>query len=324
MGKVWFEQRGFPAVVQRSGAALAHVPYWGPPLQISARLIVTVHDVIPLSLPIYQGGLAGRLYTSLVTAAARGAAHLIGDSDFSRNEILARIEHITLQAVSAIPLAAAPEMHARLGAEHDEAIREKYGLPDSYVLYIGGFDVRKNLRALLAAYTYVKSALADEFPLILDGKAPNADKWGTPRFPNLPAEIERLELGDVVRLIGPVAEADKPGLYRMARAAAFPSRYEGFGLGVLEAMACGTPVIAANATSIPEVAGDAAYLIDPLDSRALGGALIAVLTDDPLHDHLRNEGLARATHFNWLRTAEQTLAVYRQVAALPEPAQRLR
>ncbi len=313
LAKVWFEQRGYPAAVRKSGAEIAHVPYWGPPLSSSARLVITVHDVIPLVMPIYQGGFGARLYTSLVTAGAKGAAHLITDSEFSRSEIGAWIG-FPPEYTTAIPLAAAPDMHPRIGIERDPQIREKYNLPDSYALYLGGFDIRKNLKALIAAYTYLKAAsLTDEYPLILAGKLPTT--WGSARFPDVPAEIARLELGDAIRFIGPVDEADKPGVYRMARATIVPSFYEGFGLTPLESMACGTPVVAANASSIPEVTSDAAYLVDPNDSRAMGGAIIAVLIQDPLHEQLRNEGLARATNFSWIKTAQQTLDVYRSVAA---------
>jgi glycosyltransferase involved in cell wall biosynthesis len=198
-----------------------------------------------------------------------------------------------------------------LGAERDTEIRVKYALPEAYALYLGGFDVRKNVRALIAAYTYVGPSVGEEYPLVLVGKPP--EQWGTPRFPDLKAEIAaRPELGQWIRWIGPVDEADKPSVYRMARAFCFPSRYEGFGFGPLEAMACGTPVIAANASSVPELVGEAAYLVDPDDSRALGGAIIAVMIQDDLRESLRNLGLARATAFSWARTARETLAVYQQ------------
>ncbi|MCC7208464.1 MAG: glycosyltransferase, partial [Anaerolineae bacterium] len=119
-GKVYFEQRGFPAAVGRLGADIAHVPYWAGPLRSPARLIITVHDVIPLSLPVYQGGIGARLYFSLVSATARGASHLITDSEFSRGEIVARIG-VPGDRVTAIPLACAPEFHPRTGAERDPA-----------------------------------------------------------------------------------------------------------------------------------------------------------------------------------------------------------
>jgi glycosyltransferase involved in cell wall biosynthesis len=311
-GKVLFEQQSFPDAAGKIGADIAHVPYWAAPLSSRVPLVVTIHDVIPLSMPVYQGGLGAKLYFSLVTASAKGVAHIITDSEFSRAEI---IEHIGFPAeyITAIPLAADPALHPRMGAERDPQIREKYNLPEQYAVYMGGFDVRKNLRALLAAYTYVGPSAGEDYPLVLAGKTPA--KWGTPRFPDLPAEIVRLGIGEYIRWIGPVDEADKPGIYRMARAAIFPSRYEGFGLGPLEAMACGTPTIAADASSIPEVVGEGAYLVDPDDSRKMGGAIIATLIQDDLRESLRNLGLARATNFSWQRTARETLAVYQQVIA---------
>ena len=316
LGKVIFEQRAYPGAVGRLGADIAHVPYWGGPLASPARLVVTVHDVIPLSMPVYQGGVGGRLYFSLVSASARGAGHLITDSEFSRQEI---IEYIGYPAeyITAIPLAVGPEFHPRLGAERDPEIRARLNLPEEgYALYLGGYDVRKNLRALLAAYTYVGPSVGEQYPLVLAGKRPPAS--GSARFPDLQAEIARRPgLEQWVRWIGPVDEADKPGLYRMARVFVFPSRYEGFGLGPLEAMACGTPVVAADATSIPEVVGDSAYLVDPDDSRKLAGAIIATLIQDDLHQALRNAGLARASHFTWERTARETFRVYEQVMARP-------
>ncbi len=312
IGKVLFEQQGFPAAAGRIGADIAHVPYWGGPLSSPARLVITVHDVIPLSMPVYQGSIAARLYFSLVTATAKGAAHIITDSEFSRQEIVERIG-FPAELITAVPLAATPDLHPRIGAERDSQIREKYGLPEQYVLYMGGFDVRKNLRALLAAYTFVGPSTGEEYPLVLAGKEPR--QWGAPRFPDLHAEIGKLGIGEYVRWIGPVDEADKPGVYRMARVSVFPSRYEGFGLGPLESMAAGTPVVAANASSIPEVVGDGAYLVDPDDSRTMGGAIIATLIQEDLRESLRNLGLARASNFSWQRTARETLEVYRQVMA---------
>jgi glycosyltransferase involved in cell wall biosynthesis len=312
VGKVLFEQQSFPDAAGKIGADIAHVPYWAAPLSSTIPLVVTIHDVIPLSMPVYQSGLGAKLYFSLVTASAKGVAHIITDSEFSRGEIVEQIG-FPQEYITAIPLAVDPALHPRIGAERDPQIREKYDLPEQYAVYIGGYDVRKNLRALLSAYTYVGPPAGEEYPLVLGGRIPS--QWGTPRFPDLPAEIERLGIGEYIRWIGPVEEADKPGVYRMARAAIFPSRYEGFGLGPLEAMACGTPTIAADASSIPEVVGDGAYLVDPDDSRKMGGAIIATLIQDDLRESLRNLGLARATNFSWQRTARETLAVYQQVIA---------
>jgi glycosyltransferase involved in cell wall biosynthesis len=311
IGKVLFEQQSYPTAVKRLNADIAHVPYWGAPLQSSARLVITIHDVIPLSLPEYSSGLAARFYFSLVTASAKGAVQILTDSEFSRVEIINRIG-ISPEMVTTIHLGVTPEFHPRMGAERDPQIRTKYNLPEQYVLYMGGFDIRKNVLALLNAYTFVGPSAGEDYPLVLAGKHP---QWGSPRFPDLPAAIEKLGIAEYIRWTGPVDEADKPGLYRMASTFVFPSRYEGFGLGPLEAMASGTVVIAADSSSIPEVVGDGAYLVDPNDSRKMGGAIIASLIQNDLREHLRNQGLARASNFSWQRTARETLAAYREVAS---------
>lgn len=315
MGKLLFEQNAFPAAAAQVGADIAHVPYWAAPLRSPMRLIVTIHDVIPLSMPVYQGGLAARLYFSLVTATANGAGWVITDSEFSRQEIAQRIG-IPLDRITAIPLAHSPECHPRLGSERDGEIRQRYALPEDYTLYMGSFDIRKNVEELLAAYTYVGPSVGDEHLLVLAGRQPS--QWGTARFPDLPAMIHEYGIEAYVRWIGAPEERDKPAIYRMARTFVYPSRHEGFGLQPLEAMACGTPVVAADASSIPEVVGDAAYLVSPDDARKLGGAILATLLQNDLHESLRNHGLARATNFSWQRTARETLAVYQRVLSASE------
>jgi glycosyltransferase involved in cell wall biosynthesis len=137
--------------------------------------------------------------------------------------------------------------------------------------------------------------------------------WGTDRFPDLPTYVDQLAIGDYSRWLGEVDEADKPSLYRLATVVVFPSHYEGFGLPPLEAMACGTPVVACEASSVPEIVGDAAFLVDPDNARAMGGAILSILLQEPLANQLSNVGLSRATTFSWRKTAEQTLEVYRNV-----------
>jgi glycosyltransferase involved in cell wall biosynthesis len=315
-GKVWFEQRIFPQMVAHVGADIAHVPYWGPPLSSPAPLVTSILDVIPLAIPDYARGMRARLYTSLVSAAARGSAHTLTLSQAAKADI---VKHLGLPPDSITPtyLAADEVFHPRLGAERDAAVRAKYNLPDQFVLYLGGFDVRKQVNDLLLAYTYVGQAEGENIPLVLAGKPP---AWGSGVFPDLPAYAAELKITDYVRWIGFVDEADKPSLYRMASVFAFPSIAEGFGLPVLEAMACGTPVVAYDVSSIPEVTGEAAYLVRAGDARAMAGAIIALLLQQPLRDSLVNQGLAQATRFSWRKTARETLAVYERVLKMsPAP-----
>lgn len=314
VGKVLFEQRTFPRMVARVNADIAHVPYWGPPLSSPARLVTSVLDVIPLAIPDYARGFGPRLYTSLVSAAARGSAHIITLSEASKMDITEYLR-VPPEDITVTYLAADQAFHPRMGAERDEAVRQKYDLPEAFVLGIGGFDVRKQFNQLLLAYSYVVQAEGAEYPLVLAGREP---QWGTPMFPDMRRYADELGIAAHIRWIGYVDEEDKPSLYRLAKVFAFPSRYEGFGLPLLEAMASGTPVVANELSSFPEIVGDGAFLVEPGSARAMAGAILALLGQEPLRQSMMNAGLAQATHFSWRKTAQQTLEVYERVMALPE------
>lgn len=312
LGKVWFEQRLYPAAVQRAGADIAHVPYWGPPLASPAPLVTSVLDVIPLVLKEYAGTAAAMLYTSLVTAAARGSTKIITLSHDSKADI---VQHIGVEPERVVPihLAVDESFHPTYGAEKDAAIKAKYDLPDRFVLYLGGFDVRKQVNELLLAYTYVMQAEGDDIPLVIAGREP---EWGTSVFPDLRAYAEKLKLGDVVRWIGPPDDAEKPSVYRLAAAHVWPSKKEGFGLPVLESMASGTATIAWNVPVMQEIVGDGAYLVD--SAREMAGAILAVLNQEPLRQSLINQGLAQSTRYSWRKAARETAAVYDEVMREPK------
>lgn len=307
LGKVLFEQRTFPQMAGRSGAEIAHVPYWGPPLSSPIRLVTSVLDVIPLALTQYSPGFRGRLYTSLVSAAARGSSHVITISNAAKADIVAYLG-LPESGITTTHLAADETFHPRIGAERDAAVREKYELPDQFVLYMNGFDPRKRLADVLLAYTYAGPVHGGDIPLVIAGREP---QWGTPMFPNMREYAEKLEITDYVRWIGYVDDADKPSLYRLADVYVSPTIYEGFGLPVVEAMQSGTPVVAREIPVMEEIAGDAAYLVK--DARTMGAAIIALLLQVPLRESQISRGLAQATKFSWRKTARETLAVYEQV-----------
>jgi glycosyltransferase involved in cell wall biosynthesis len=244
-----------------------------------------------------------------VTAAARGSAHTITISQAAKDDIVSYIG-IPADRITVTHLAVDEAYHPRMGAERDAAVREKYNLPDRFVLYIGGFDVRKQVNQLLLAYSYVGPAEGTDVPLVIAGKEP---EWGTPVFPDLRKYAADLKITDFVQWIGRVDEADKPSLYRLAEVAVFPSRYEGFGLPVLEAMASGTPVVANQIPVIEEIVGDGAYLVENGNARKMAGAILALLGDESLRETISSRGLAQATHFSWRKTARQTFEVYEQV-----------
>ncbi len=311
LSKVIFEQRAFPRLARAINADIAHVPYWGTPMSCPVKLVTTVLDVIPLLYPVYSQGLFTSLYTSLVSAAARGSNHIITISETAKVDIEDQL-NLPEQQISVTYLAPDGRFHPRVGAEGDEAVRRKYDLPDQFALYLGGFDWRKQVNTLMLAYTYVGEADGDAFPLVIAGREPRYDDR---LFPDLRAYSRKLNIQDYLRWIGFVDEADKPSLYRLADVFVFPSLYEGFGLMALEAMASGTPVVTSNAIVFEEILEDAAYIVN--NAREMAGAILALLIQQPLRDAMINQGLALASNYTWRKTAQETLAVYETVMRAP-------
>ncbi len=311
VGKVMFEQRDFPRACAEVGADLAHVPYWGAPLRSTVPLVVTVHDLTTLHVPAYRAGFKARLYNGLVSASAKGANHIITDSFSSKLDIIDHL-HIPEKDVTAIYLATTSDYTLADNSLVDMAVLQKYDLPDFYVLYLGGYEIHKNVMTLLHAYTYVAKAMGEDYPLVLAGRKP---KEVTDTFPDYEGYIKRVGLEPFVRWIGFVDEEDKPVLYRNAETFAFPSLYEGFGLPPLEAMACGTAVVASNSSSLPEVIGEAGFAVDPDNARDMAGAIIATLVQENSAAELRQKGEQQAAKFSWEKTATETLLVYDEVFA---------
>ena len=305
LAKVEFEHITFPRASRAGRFSVAHVPHFGPPIVPSIPTIVTIHDIIPLVLPEYRGPLAVRLYTRLAAMAARRARAIIADSDASRRDIVARLK-ISQERVSVIYLAADAGFRPVTDQEEIGRVRTKYQLPERFVLYLGGFDVRKNVRVLVEAFGSLVPESEAGWKLVIAGKLPEVN---TTFFPD-----PRVGAGSNVQFIGHVAEEDKPALYSSARVLAYPSRFEGFGLPPLEAMACGTPVICANTTSLPEVVADGGILLPQFDVHAWVQAIRGLLNDDARCSELRGRGLVQSGKFSWERTARETLAVYRAAA----------
>ena len=307
LGKVRFEQVTFPRECARLGVDVAHVPYWAGPLRPPVPTVVTIHDLIPLLLREYRGGPLVRFYTALVSTTAQNAALVLTDSEASRQDIVAHLD-LPPERVRVIYLAA-DERYAPAPTPDDGAVRSRHGLPERYALYLGGFDVRKNVAAALAAYRWAGPAIGDECPLVVAGRLPERD---TPFSPD-PRQLAR-DIGideRFVRFVDSPAEADKPALYRGAAAFIFPSRYEGFGLPVLEALACGTPIVGSDVSSIPEVVGNAGVLLPPDDAEGMAGAMIQLAIDDGFRAELSRRALAQTARFSWERAAKETLAAYR-------------
>jgi len=191
-----------------------------------------------------------------------------------------------------------------LPAAEIDPVRARLGLPKSYILFVGTFEPRKNIPGLLDAYRLLCQDLPDAPPLVLVGRRGWLDD-------DIFQQVKTLGLAPHVVWIENAARGDLPAIYSGADVLALPSHYEGFGLTALEAMACGTPPVVANRSSLPEVVGDAGLLVDPDDPAAIAGALRTVLLDDSLREALGRAGVTRAAGFTWRRTAEVVLDVYR-------------
>ena len=310
LGKLWWEQVTMPRAARRMGADLLHVPYWAGPWATPVPTVVTIHDIIPLILPAYRGSALVRAYTALVQRTAGRASHILTDSAASRRDIL---RHLPVDApdVTSVPLAAdasyVPASNAQAPHARDAAIWRALGVRPGYALYLGGFDVRKNLAGVMAAFAMAREQVA-KARLVIAGALPTEDTAFTPDPRRLAREADLPE--EAVHFVGFVPEAQKPALYRGARAFLFPSSYEGFGLPPLEALACGVPVVGSDAASLPEVVGPAGILTVPDDVPGLAAGLVRFLTDEAMLLDYRRRALAQAATFSWPKTARATLACY--------------
>jgi glycosyltransferase involved in cell wall biosynthesis len=240
LAKLWFEQVSVPAAARRLGADVLWVPYWAAPWWQPLPTVVTVHDLIPLLLPAYRGGLLQRSYTALVSRTARRAAAVLAVSEAAKTDIVAHLR-IPAERVYAVPHGPNQEGMAPPTPEQMAAVAARYGLPPRFFLYLGGFDVRKNLAGTLGAYRrYLDHGGDPAVRLVIAGKLPAQDSAFFPDPQKIAAELHLL---DQVHFCGWIDEADKPALYALATAYLFPSLYEGFGMMVTEAMQAGTPVV---------------------------------------------------------------------------------
>lgn len=293
-----------PILARRHRLDLFHVPYFAAPLLVPCPLVLTIHDLILDRYPAYMpSGWARRYYRTMMQLGVRRASGVVVVSEATRRDLVAHY-HTQESKVVVAPLAADAGFRP-VGEAEIAAVRQRYRVPDFFILHVGARRPHKNIEALVRALARIR----DQVPhaLVLVGE------WDR-RVPDpVPALVRQLGLEERIIEIKAVQEADLPALYGASTACVVPSLIEGFGLPVLEAFSCGVPVVTSNCSSMPEVAGDAALLVDPNSDESLAASLLKVLTMPGLRESLRERGLAQAARFTWERTASRTLALYQAI-----------
>jgi glycosyltransferase involved in cell wall biosynthesis len=293
------EQWRIPRHLRTHQSALYHSPYYLMPYRAPCPAVVTVHDLIPLLYPHYFTPFQRLVFNLAVRLATRAARMVVADSEAAAAD-LRRLLHLDSRKVRVVLAAADPTLVRPDDAAVADA-RSHYGLPKSYVLYVGSNKPHKNLTRLVEAWSLVRRR--GQTQLVIAGA------WD-PAYNAPQIAAAHLRLENDIRWLGPIPQSDLAALYSGSAMFVFPSEYEGFGLPVLEAMACGVPVICSNRSSLPEVAGDAAILVDPHASEAWAEAIERLLEDDNLRAAYAQRSLHHAQQFTWAETARQMRALY--------------
>jgi glycosyltransferase involved in cell wall biosynthesis len=300
------EQLRIPLALKREGVTLFHAPHYVLPPLVRCRSVVTIHDCIHLMFPQYlPNRLAFGYARTSIGLAARRATRVLTVSESSKRDILRFVD--TEPDKIDVIYNAYDERFAIDPAEEDVVrVRERYQLQDEFVLYAGNVKPHKNLERLIDAFHIVRNRGLDRLKLVMIGDEIS-------KYTALRRAVHRHQLHKYVRFLGYLPEETLAVMYRLAGVFVFPSLYEGFGLPPLEAMASGTPVVTSNVSSLPEVAGDAAVLVDPYDPHAIAEGIYRVLTDADLRKDLRRKGVARAGQFSWEQSVRRVRKIYGEV-----------
>ena len=305
---LYFDQVLLPRALREISATLFFSPYYKAPRRAPCPTVVTIHDLIPVTFPAYTRGwrrgfaIAFRLWATLLSQRATA---VITDSEYSKREIAGRLG-IPAARIHVIPIGVGREFHPSHQPEDIRDTMSRYGIGGPYLLAVGNFLPHKNLARLAEAHTVLPTAERERVALVLAGSPTG---HGPAR-----ALDPRTLAHDGIIMPGFIVPEDLPRLYAGATALVCPSLAEGFGLPVLEAMACGTPVVCARAGALPEVAGDAALYFDPTSVGDMAAALRRIAADETLRCTLRAQGLSRARDFDPRKTTARLVDLLETLA----------
>lgn len=305
LARLWREHVLLPGACAREQVDLLHCPKSAIPFFSPCPVVVTLHDLIPVKHPELEKWAAHQYWKLHIPWAARKSAFVITISQWAKQEIMAAYG-VPEERIGVIMQSFEPAMLLPRDPDQGKTIRQKYGLTDGYILYVGTIQPRKNLLSLIEAYARLKQQMHDVPKMVIAGRK----GW---LYESLFARISELGLTADILFTGFVSDEDLPFIFDGAALFAYLSLLEGFGRPPLEAMACGVPVVTSNSTAIPEVVGDAGITVSPTDIDGIAKALKRVLADELLAGQLREMGKKRAALFSWDRAARETLAVYKLV-----------
>jgi len=300
---VW-DQFRFPRRAAKEKVDILHQPCFSAPIFYSGKLVVTVHDLISIHFPQNLPFPSRMFYSKWMPFTYHCADKIIAISENTKKDII-EILHLPEEKIKVIHSAVGEEFQPILDLKKIEETKRKFKTGNKFILDVGTLEPRKNLQFLVKAYYLALKSGNITHNLVLTGKK----GW---YYEGLFSLIKELKLEDRVILPGYVPDEDLPSLYNAADLFAFPSIYEGFGFPPLEAMSCGTPVIAANNSSIPEIVGQGGVLLPLDDEKIWAENIVKVLSDDNLLSKLKKEGLDQAKKFSWSKTAKETAKVYEE------------
>ncbi len=300
------EQIHVPWVLMREKPDVYHAPHYVLPVAVRSRSVVTIHDCIHLMFPQYLPNRAAYAYArGAMWSAARRSDRILTVSEASKRDIL-HFFNVPPDKISVVYNAIDERIWEEPPPEDIARVRERFQLDQRFVLYAGTIKPHKNLVRLIEAFAQLRKGEFEELKLLIIGDEIS-------KLPALRRAVHSYKLHKHVRFLGFLPDETLAALYRLASLFVFPSLYEGFGLPPLEAMASGTPVVTSNVSSLPEVAGDAAVLVDPYDVSSIVEGMRRVLSDSALANELRRKGLIRARDFSWARSVARTHEIYQLV-----------
>jgi len=304
-----WRQLSLPGQLRKLRIDLIHFPSFIASLRTDIPSVVTVHDLCFAFFPEAFSMLRRPYYKFIIPRSVRRCDSIIADSDSTRKDILKHL-YTGDGPVQTVHLGVDPVRFYYVAQESErEGMRRQFGLPKDFILYVGTLEPRKNIPRLIRAFAYGVVSKGLPYHLVIAGRK----GW---LFDDIFHEVSSLNLEDRVHFPGFIESSRLAALYSLARALAYPSLYEGFGLPCLEAMSCGTPVVTSDRSSLPELVGDCALIVDPMSVDSIAGALQKICSDDECHKTLSERGPQRASHFSWLTTAKETVEIYNSTIAL--------